>query len=834
MATEGAIPQRKPPDPDGLWQDPDAPPPEPEALPLDPDAPPFVPDPALRAPRSHGEDSPACGHTRLAIKRGALFAIAHSDGTIHPDCTCGQGIYAADTRYVSGLVWRLDGQPLAPLHCNADRNVFSIAHYLNEAREGLRSGTIHVEALRVLDGAVLDTITLTNHGLAALECSLELELRADFRDMFEVRGFGGVRPEGGRYALPVLERDRAWLRYLGEDGVLRETRVLFDPAPDEIEPERWPRSSETGLRATFRVRLPARGEVVLSTAIEVRATGPGALPDSGPSWSASSGTSPAPSPAASAASAPGTSPAASSVGSITSKVASRESKGDSPRFAPERETPRAISPRSLETVERLQRAALAEFASVSSTNPSFDAFLERGTLDLVSLAIPTPQGPYFAAGVPWYSCPFGRDGLITAFQALPLNPEPAIGTLRYLAARQGTRHDPSRDEEPGKILHESRAGELSLSGRVPFAPSYCTVDATPLFLVLLSETYRWTGDLGLVRELWPNALRALEWLDYYGDADGDGFVEYRRQGEKGLSNQGWKDSWDSVQHPDGSLAEGPIALVEVQGYVYDARVRMAELASILAGCGLAEPGLAARLERQAASLREAFHAAFWHAESGFLALALDGSKRQVVSPASNPGHCLWSGLLDPPVAGAVRDVLLGPGLFSRWGIRTLSAESPNYNPTSYHNGSVWPHDNALVACGLARYGYKADAAAILEGLHAAARHFPLSRLPELFCGFPRDHALAHPVPYPVACSPQAWAAGTPIMLLRAVLGIEADAPRGVLCVDRPFLPDWAGEVRLEGMRVGAGRVSLAFREYGGRTMVRVLEATGGIAVEVRS
>ena len=254
---------------------------------------------------------------------------------------------------------------------------------------------------------------------------------------------------------------------------------------------------------------------------------------------------------------------------------------------------------------------------------------------------------------------------------------------------------------------------------------------------------------------------------------------------------------------------------------------MAELAGILG-----DTDLASRLRGQAASLREAFHAAFWHGPSGYLALALDGAKNPVVSPTSNPGHCLWSGLLDAPIAQAVRDALLGPGLFSRWGIRTLSADSPNYNPVSYHNGSVWPHDNALIAHGLARYGFKREAVAVLEGLFATAQHFPLKRLPELFCGFGRDHSLSHPVPYPVACSPQAWAAGTPILLLRAVLGLEADAPVGVLRIVKPHLPAWAGEVRIEGLRVGRGRVSLSFRDEGGTTAVKVLSVEGALAVAI--
>ncbi len=710
---------------------------------------PKPPVPEVAAPT--GERALArCPHSRAAIKRGAVFLVSHGDGMVHGGCTCGQGLYYRDTRHLSALTWALDGQPLRALSYDAESAVAAIGHYMDDR-------SLLVGIARELDGALLDTVTVSNFGRSEREVELSCTFGADFLDMFVVRGFGGLPRSPGTRSAPVLCGDTVAFAYDGCDGLRRETVVALEPAPDRLE--------------------LAGDQVIASWRQTLAPGGTGAI-------------------------------------GLCARPAVRDAGERLPPARPGRKLPAGPA----------HKAALAEFSRVTSSNALFERFIARGTQDLLALLLPTEHGPYFAAGLPWYSCPFGRDGLITAFQALPLNSEPAIGTLRYLAAHQGTEIDPACDEEPGKILHESRAGELSLGGYAPFAPSYCTVDATPLFLILLHEVWRWTGDLDLVRGLWPHARAALGWIDR--SADARGFLTYMRQGDKGLSNQGWKDSWDAVQHPDGTLAEGPIALVEVQGYVYDARRRMADLA-----LALGEAGLAATWRAEAAILRDAFAAEFWLPDEGYLALGLAGDGRPVAAPASNPGHCLWSGILDGPAAGGVRDKLLGPGLFSGWGIRTLSADSPNFNPVSYHNGSIWPHDNALIALGLARYGFKAEAAHVAEALFHVAERDPLLRLPELFCGFEREDG-ARPVAYPVACSPQAWAAGTPIMLLRALLGLEPDAAAGILHVVRPHLPPWAGEVRIEGLRVGKGETSLHFRNTGAGTTVEVLALEGDLLVEV--
>ena len=372
-----------------------------------------------------------------------------------------------------------------------------------------------------------------------------------------------------------------------------------------------------------------------------------------------------------------------------------------------------------------------------------------------------------AAGLPWFMALFGRDSLITSFQALPYLPELAATTLRGLAGRQATLRDDFHEQEPGKILHELRFGELTAFGERPHSPYFGTADATPLFLVLLDEYHRWSGDDELVRALEPNARAALAWIDDSGDADGDGYVEYAcRNPTMGLVNQCWKDSWDSIQFADGSLARGPIATCEIQGYVYDARRRSARLARELWG----DTTLAERLERQAADLRERFHRDFWMPERGCHALALDGDKRQVDSLTSNIGHLLWSGLLDDDAAAATAERLMGDELYSGWGVRTLGSGEAGYNPLGYHTGTVWPHENSLIAAGLARYGLHEAAAALASTIFGAAPHFE-HRLPEVFAGYPASLTTV-PVAFPTASRPQAWAAGAPLLLLTTLLDLQ--------------------------------------------------------------
>jgi glycogen debranching enzyme len=404
-----------------------------------------------------------------------------------------------------------------------------------------------------------------------------------------------------------------------------------------------------------------------------------------------------------------------------------------------------------------------------------------------------------AAGLPWFMALFGRDSLITSYQALPFVPELAATTLRVLAACQGKKVDDYREEEPGKILHELRFGELTAFGERPHSPYYGSADATPLFLVLLDEYERWTGDAALAREMEGPARAALNWIDQFGDRDGDGYVEYQRKTEAGLDNQCWKDSWNSIVYPDGRLAPPPRATCEIQGYVCDAKVRCARLAREVWG----DEALADRLAREAADLKRRFNRDFWVEDREFFALALDGEKRRVDTLTSNLGHLLWSGIVDEDRAAPVVRHLTGPRLFSGWGVRTMAEGEGPYNPIEYHNGTVWPHDTALAAAGLARYGDRAGAGRLALSLLQASYFFQC-RLPEVFAGYARERT-AYPVEYPTACTPQAWAAGAPLLLFRVILGLE---PRGDRLTSDPALPEWVGSLAVRGIPGRWGRADV--------------------------
>ena len=480
---------------------------------------------------------------------------------------------------------------------------------------------------------------------------------------------------------------------------------------------------------------------------------------------------------------------------------------------------------------RAARHALKESseraASVDSSNSVYNEIVRRSVSDLYMLITDTPQGPYPYAGIPWFSTPFGRDGIITALMTLWLDPTIARGVLGFLAATQAVATEPQRDAEPGKILHEMRHGEMANLREVPFGRYYGSIDATPLFLLLLGEYFRRTGDLETVRSLWPNAEAALAWIDRYGDRDGDGFVEYHRQTKEGLANQGWKDSFDAIFHRDGRLAEGAIALCEVQGYVYGAKRHAAVLAE-----ALGQPQRAAALAAQAEALRLRFEAQFWCEELSTYALALDGAKQPCRVVASNAGQVLFTGIASAERAQRVAATLLSPASFGGWGVRTVGASESRYNPMSYHNGSIWPHDNGLIAMGFARYGLQTSAAQLFGALFDAAAYMDLRRLPELFCGFPRRERNA-PTQYPVACSPQAWASATPLCLLQASLGLELLDRTGEIKFYRPMLPDFLDHVRLRNLRLRTGSVDLLLQRQDKNVGVTVTRRDGDVVVVTR-
>jgi glycogen debranching enzyme len=457
-------------------------------------------------------------------------------------------------------------------------------------------------------------------------------------------------------------------------------------------------------------------------------------------------------------------------------------------------------------------------------NQAFNDWLSRSKADLNMMLTHTPSGPYPYAGVPWFNTSFGRDGIITAMCVLWIDPLVARNVLSYLASTQATKLAPEIEAEPGKIIHETRKSEMAILHEIPFGHYYGSVDVTPLFIMLAGAYYRRTADAQFISSIWPNIEAALRWIDEYGDCDKDGFVEYSKHAVKGLVQQGWKDSNDSVFHSDGSLAEGPIALCEVQGYVYAAKRFVSEMAGVFGKSQLAE-----RLMKQARMLRKHFEEAFWCEDLSTYALALDGEKKQCRVRTSNPGHCLFTGIACREHALNVARTLMADDSFSGWGIRTVSSNELRYNAMSYHNGSIWPHDNALIARGFARYGQQRFTSQIVTGMLDASMFLELHRLPELFCGFTRRPGEG-PIAYPVACAPQAWAAASAFALLEACLGITVRASPATVLFRHSHLPSSLPEVEIRNLQIGSATVDLAVRRTGDSVDLKLLKKNGNVDI----
>jgi glycogen debranching enzyme len=706
------------------------------------------------------------------LKHRDLFLLSDAFGDIHPD-TRGLGLYLGDTRVLSCSVLRVAGERPVVLHSDPGGSWHGTVIATNaELRKdpGDKMGsdtniarqTISIGRERTLTDVYRERLEVQNHGPVMFDLDVELELDMDAADIFEVRGY--ARPSRGELMPVTVNPDGSLgFGYTGLDGVTVHTLITFDPAP------------------VLRSGAEAGGAAVVA------------------SWTSPLG--------------PGDRRTIEWVVRATHEPPTRLELG-----TPD---PDAVEP------ARVHAAWLADNVAIETDHEVVNQVIARSMDDLCLLQSSDPQGGSFiAAGVPWFATLFGRDSLITSLQSVAFAPSLAIETLDILAKRQALTVDAWRDAEPGKILHELRLGEMARTGELPFSPYYGSIDATPLWLILLGETYDWTGDDALVDRLWPNALAALRWIDEYGDRDGDGFVEYERRAPTGLINQGWKDSIDAVRWKDGTVAVLPIALAEVQGYVYDAKRRIASLAR-----GRADHALADRLETEAASLKARFAERFL-LPGGYIAMALDGEKRPVDTIGSNAGHCLWSGIVEPHHAAAVAEVLGSEAMLSGWGIRTLASDQPGYNPIGYHTGSVWPHDTAIAAAGARRYGFDAVGGKLTSGLLDSAHHFPAYRLPELFCGFDRASTGA-PVSYPVACSPQAWAAGAPLMLIRTMLGLRADATANQLTLEKPDLPPGITKIVVRGLRVGTGSCDLLLHRWRGLTSAEVLRKDGPLEVIVR-
>jgi glycogen debranching enzyme len=467
-------------------------------------------------------------------------------------------------------------------------------------------------------------------------------------------------------------------------------------------------------------------------------------------------------------------------------------------------------------------------AEIHTSNVQFNDWVSRSKSDLITMTTQTPFGLYPYAGIPWYSTPFGRDGIITAMECLWVEPDLAKGVLHYLAHTQAKAFNDFQDAEPGKIFHETRGGEMAALGEIPFKLYYGTIDATPLFISLAGAYLERTNDVDTIKKIWSNIEKALYWIDHYGDIDGDGFVEYKTKSSKGLTNQGWKDSQDAIFYEDGRLADDPIALCEVQGYVYDAKVRASEMAKALGHHKASE-----KLEWEAEQLKENFNHMFWSEDKQTYVIALDGNKVQCNVVSSNAGHCLYSGIATHERARLIAKHMLEESMFSGWGIRTISTQESRYNPMSYHNGSVWPHDNAIIAYGFSRYGLMNEAAQVLDATFDTASYSEGQRLPELFCGFERQKGQG-PTAYPVACSPQAWAVGAPFLMLQAVLGMKIDAVQNKISFCHPVMPSFLKEITITNLRLNKKLIILQIRRNKDRLDAILLTPEADVQIEMQN
>ncbi|HEX5236244.1 MAG TPA: glycogen debranching N-terminal domain-containing protein [Silvibacterium sp.] len=704
----------------------------------------------------------------IALIRGTTFFAATRGGDLLPPGAPQIGLFHNDTRFLSRFELRVNGQqPMALSSTTVDADNSRVELTVRGGSVPGENLDLPVNTVYIHREQLLDSArfydVLELQSFHDQEVPLTIELRFAADFMDIFQVRGLLRGKSGNYFQPEIVGSNVRLMYEGLDQRTRLAELCFDPQPQKLE----------GDRAVWQRKLPPRGRARLSTTISMHVSGEAEpIPET----------------------------------SLASRPTFEEMHARS----------------TMQNADRRQSCT-----HFRSDNEIFDVLLRTSTEDFHSLRMPEPAGTAVAAGVPWFAALFGRDSLISSFETLMLDPELACGTLRVLASYQGNEINDERDEDPGKILHERRSGEMTATNEVAFGRSYGSVDSTPLFLILAQEYYRWTADKALLVELKTALKAATNWILHYGDLDGDGLIEYCRRNPKGLFNQGWKDSGDANRHADGRIAQPPVALVEVQGYCVRAMAAAAEVLNIVG-----ESEISKQAAATSEQVRRLIEKRFWLEDRGFYAMALDRHKAPLRVDSSNPGHLLFAQAISANRARVTARRLLSDGLFSGWGIRTLSSVERYYNPMSYHCGSVWPHDNALIGYGMALYGLHEGASEIFQALFDTALHFRDYRLPELFCGVERL-ANGEPVHYPVSCSPQAWAAGAPFLLLTGLLGLRPAAERGELLIVDPHLPPFLTRLRLDNLRVGPARLSLEFTRDGERTQCNVVDVRGkGIKVSI--
>lgn len=726
-----------------------------------------------------------CSMEFHVIKENDLFYLSDVDGQLpeKEKNQDGYGLFLHDTRVLSEWMWQTGAGHLRRIGSDSAQNFQAAFWYSNTVMTGDAGGYVQDQSVLVKRQQFVsgerfyEECSFENFSEESLTFHFEYTVAADYADMFDVRGYSDQKVT--RQVEASIEQNALVFSYRAVDGALCRTVVTF-VAGDEMDVQAAILDGRG--RLSFRLQVPAqsvrRWVVTVTPTIAQRGEQQGVNGyDS-----------------------------VDAAGVFLAR--NNQNVLDEVRGEKER-----IEDGYQRWFDRAPRVTGEEV---------FERWYLRGLRDLRMLATNIGHGTFPVAGVPWYSVPFGRDSLITAIQSLSANQDMARGTLATMAAFQGTQVDPSRDEQPGKIMHELRPGELTRIGLKPFGPYYGTIDATPLFLNLAADYLSWTGDLEFIRRLEGNVQRAFTWLENYGDRDGDGFVEYQREAEGGIANQGWKDSGDSVMHKDGAFAKGSIALCEVQGYVYRAYTKWADVYLLLGREDLSNDA-----KQKAMRLQERFIDNFWIEAQSTVALALDGNKARVEPVSSNMGQVLWSEILPRDLANRLIDRLLEDDMDSGFGIRTLSSKEVRYNPISYHNGSVWPHDNSIIIAGMALYGRHDAVGRVTEGLLRASEGFHLWRLPELYGGLSGD-AVQAPVPYPVSCSPQAWAAATPLLVLQSMLNLQPEVPHGKVHI-RPELPSRLTRLSIVGIPIGVGNLSLELaRGANGQTETVITENTTGL------